>query len=492
MLNQRYFAVSFVLFSFLLTFGCTQSTPYRTGNVETPNNSLDDYHSCTCDNENMREQSSYSEDEIKRNESCSIEKTSKYTLGIIEYDSQGWLWNRKQQDDLINNIKDIKGAGSENHDRNNVIIVVYVHGWHHNARYGDPNLSDFRKQLETIYDLEQEAAQVPEIKHKTRKIIGVYPAWRGQSIDVPGLEHMSFWDRKNTAERVGHGAITELFMKLYNLRYEQQGTNGPDEYKNSLIIVGHSMGADIVYTALNKIMLENFVSRAKGHKYKLKNNKNTNDKYIVKTFGDLVVLINPAFEASRFTPLHDIAEDMSKAREYSCYQSPTMLVISAKNDIPNELAFPVGRRFSTLFERYRKDKPQSTLDRQTVGQYKPYFTHILTRKIDVPEDIAKQTKAAYMLGYRWAMGPKMSDNEKRSLDFYDFKLSTIGIAHDPLNPLYVIRVEDTTIMDGHNGFFDSSKFKLLDFLQQYLVFAESAKVNGMKAREKSPDKELCR
>jgi len=55
-----------------------------------------------------------------------VTKAPDYTLGIVEFDDQGWFYNRADVDRVLTTVK-------EEVDGNGATIVVFVHGWHHNA-----------------------------------------------------------------------------------------------------------------------------------------------------------------------------------------------------------------------------------------------------------------------------------------------------------------------------------------------------------------------
>src|SRR5216683_706557 len=42
--------------------------------------------------------------------------------------------------------------------------------------------------------------------------------WRGKSLIIPLLDQFTFWERKNTAERVAQGSVQELLRRLDLLR----------------------------------------------------------------------------------------------------------------------------------------------------------------------------------------------------------------------------------------------------------------------------------
>src|SRR5580692_6940921 len=64
-----------------------------------------------------------------------------YELAIVEFDDQGRCYDRGQMDAVAKRI-DALAADAEQPGQD-VILVVFVHGWKHDARSDDENLSAF-------------------------------------------------------------------------------------------------------------------------------------------------------------------------------------------------------------------------------------------------------------------------------------------------------------------------------------------------------------
>ena len=132
-----------------------------------------------------------------------------YYLGFIEFDDQGQMHDPSQMAALMHQLRRISLHGD-------VILLVFVHGWKHNASYEDPNegfkeddnIKEFRDVLLGVSRMESALHSSLSKRYdvKPRKIAGVYVGWRGASITAPVLKQLTFWDRKNTAHKVGEGA----------------------------------------------------------------------------------------------------------------------------------------------------------------------------------------------------------------------------------------------------------------------------------------------
>src|SRR5205809_6163622 len=60
-------------------------------------------------------------------QTCAIEQNPYYVLGFVEFDDQGWLWQRRQLNAVIERI-------AEEEKTRRLLIVTFVHGWKHNAK----------------------------------------------------------------------------------------------------------------------------------------------------------------------------------------------------------------------------------------------------------------------------------------------------------------------------------------------------------------------
>jgi hypothetical protein len=294
-----------------------------------------------------------------------IEVAANYTVGYVEFDDQGWLYGtnrfrtQMQMDAILNRF-------SEELKTNGLLIVTFVHGWKHNAGGGDSNVMMFHKVLNELGAMEK---WLGAKQHRpARRIAGVYVGWRGLSAKREPFEELSFWDRKNTAEQVGHGAVIELLSNLEGLRTQSNRQYKSEIAQNQrmstkLIVVGHSFGGDIVYSAVAPILTERMVEN-----YDADGNLQS-----PRTLGDLVILINPAFEAARFETVQRLATTKPFPPNTNC----TLAVFTSTADWATGLAFPAGRRLSTLFETYEKHIDQAKANVTAVGHYQPYINYDL-------------------------------------------------------------------------------------------------------------------
>lgn len=393
-----------------------------------------------------------------------------YLLGFIEFDDQGDYWDRDQALKLLKKLKDST-------DGRDVVIVVFTHGWGHNADNNDGNVKTFRHILQKLQEKEDTFQKIGA--GAARQVVGIYIGWRGLSLKVEPFETFTFWERKNTAHKVGHGDMTELLLLLEAMhsRLNQK----PAGARNRLVIVGHSFGAAVVHSALTQILQDRFVEAAQRDK-------------MLHSFGDLVVLINPAFEAQRY----DALQQMAKQGHYK-EQLPVMAILSSQGDWPNKVFFPIGRWISTFFEKH-SDPEQKQKNRTAVGHYRPFRTHrlIVTQQVDKPESNARVVTLDDT-GEESIRGPRpkkiLKGAKALSSDSLEDQMKAISYVKDewkdrtteaecgwvqpfpgttlehlcpakpPNNPYLVIDVENE-IIDGHNGI--DSKL-LIDFVSNFVI-----------------------
>jgi hypothetical protein len=119
-------------------------------------------------------------------------------------------------------------------------IVVFVHGWHHNARKNDQNLQSFRDFVGELQDNICSLAQQKREINGCVPVKAVFVGWRGDSSALPNL--LDFWTifgRHRASTDLGTGKLRGFIAYLQE-RF-------PDR---TMIIAGHSLGANALYNAI--------------------------------------------------------------------------------------------------------------------------------------------------------------------------------------------------------------------------------------------------
>ena len=304
----------------------------------------------------------------------------KYTLHFVELDDQGWAFpdaQRAQTDLRVGTpsrqidcaIADLRNQLEQ--DDGKVLSFVYVHGWNHSARNDDRDVDRFRKLLSS------RAEFFPD-----RKIVGIYVGWQGKSVDVPGLNYLTFWGRKNAAHHVSEGRVRELFSRIRGLRAYWNGRragsatdqdcdwepSGNDRCKLRTIMIGHSFGGLILFSSAAPYLLETLTIDRD-----LPPSEQRPRAARARGIADLIVLLNPAFEGSRYDPIFN-ASLHYKAQDK---EPPLLVMLTSDADWATKKAFPVARWFNSIFQYPATSDEQWTAMRRTPGHIDRYLTHKL-------------------------------------------------------------------------------------------------------------------
>ncbi|MGH9443892.1 MAG: hypothetical protein ACRD16_16630, partial [Thermoanaerobaculia bacterium] len=193
----------------------------------------------------------------------------------------------------------------------------------------------------------------------------MYAGWRGRSGTVPGLRELTFWSRKRAALRIGGGDLIELLTRIDTF-VKRANADGADHAH--MVTIGHSFGGTMIYAALANILKARLVEAL--------DRQGSPDPRaaVVEGFGDIVVLVNPAFEASLYLTLHDLSTSL---KQLSPLQGPVLITIESETDRPNRTWFPLGQTLATLFNRAANGAERVSM-RTAVGDYEDFWDYRLT------------------------------------------------------------------------------------------------------------------
>lgn len=290
-------------------------------------------------------------------ESSGIEVHDDYRLHFLEFDDQGQLYSTAPFLRLVEALR----ADAQAPDRPRLRLVLFAHGWKNNARLCNDNVCCFRTFLSRLAADSRVAEQRSKGFLGPTRVIGVYVGWRGLSATVQPFKSLTFYSRKRAAANVGQGELVEVLSFLD--RY-QRNLNAETPNRCRLVILGHSFGGAMVFSAVANV-LKSRVIEARVRTML------DREEAPIEGFGDLVVLVNPAFEASLYAPLHEVIGYFS---EFSRRQSPLMVILASETDTSTRFYFKVGRWLETVFQRAGPRSPRDMLVR-TVGNYEPFVTH---------------------------------------------------------------------------------------------------------------------
>lgn len=326
---------------------------------------------------------------------CYPKENDRVCISYAEFDDYGNPLNRKQMlkaaDEAIAALND------------DGLVLLFIHGWHNDSRpcedvKADGCTRDVRQFIQMV-------ERVSEMDvYKKRKVRGVYVGWRGDSIRAKGLTYPlsmlgTFWDRKAAAHQIGSGGgVYELISRVSDARRSNPNAR--------LLMHGHSFGGAILYSALSQHLMDQ-IRRDERAKYEI--NLDLLSKLgpgdirglqQITPFADLVLLLNPAFEALRLRPQLDLA----RSQEYPLGADaedpalpPRLVILTTEADWATGTMFPIGRWLSSRFDSYA-DSEASSENRTAVGHHIPYVTHQLIARSSCSNLEPKQAKRAERLG----------------------------------------------------------------------------------------------
>ena len=423
-----------------------------------------------------------------------------FKLGYVELDDQGWLWSQRDSDRMAGsqlqevermviqeaNLQDGKKSAE------GIILIAFIHGWRNNAALDNENVASFKRLLDQI---SAEQAGLGDLK---RKVVGVYIGWPGQTLPEP-LSIATFYSRKNAADRVGYySGVTQVLCTLEALHRKINGALADGKPRSCFVTAGHSFGAQVAYNAVTTILMQRLtdvcvdeaVHNETDHPERLAEGapriaRAKSAGRVVKPFGDLLLLINPAFEAERYENLWRLSREFDYPNNR---QRTVFAIFSSDGDWATQLAFPVGRYTSTAFERYRDDNlgdEQRAANHHTISWTPRYVTHTLRKDSDpetdeeakeetLEEDLVKRGE----VGNLRAKNVDSNSNEWLATVIHDWnsqtRVGTLDLAHCVLRPVkpdahdwtpfYVVRVRKSLVKDHSAIWGDDFREFLVKFL----------------------------
>jgi hypothetical protein len=183
-----------------------------------------------------------------------------YHLAVVQFKDDGSPTESRQTDAAVAAIQEGRRASAYG-----AIVVVFIHGWHHNAAWrrtpstdaadndGDAHFHGFRLILESLARREMERTH-------WRRVVGVYVSWNGDPvgglrglISATPLTFTSFEDRYPVAERIGAGTAFETTLRRL-ITATKDGTLSGNHAASPLVMIGHSMGALMLESGLLAIL----------------------------------------------------------------------------------------------------------------------------------------------------------------------------------------------------------------------------------------------
>jgi hypothetical protein len=189
-----------------------------------------------------------------------------------------------------------------------------------------------------------------------KQVLGVYVGWNAMSKVPPfnwfPFDNLTFWSKETIADRIAQSAVTTKIISSIG-----SVMSAGDSAANQFIVIGHSFGARMVFSATNQSLIYDTEKAHPGYPGGVYRE--------IQGIANAVILLNPAFEAARFTALDAITRI---EEDFADDQLPLLLSISSDGDLATKTAFPVGQWLGF----YRSETELTTL-----GNYTAYETHSL-------------------------------------------------------------------------------------------------------------------
>jgi hypothetical protein len=348
----------------------------------------------SCNTPNIMHRNAGSKECFKDNcDKALIEKHRKekenYDLTFIEFTERGNLFDRTKLNKVLKHIETEK---EEN--KNGIMLLVYIHGWKHNAsNASNGDVRKFRRLLKIVNN--------NQINDK--KVIGVYIGWRGLTLNIEPFKTLTYWGRKNVARQVGNGGVSEVLLRLEKIVKNKTKLN-----KNIFVIAGHSFGAAVISAAMKDILISKVVNIEKVDKCNTVSNYKKDCKdgcYKTESFGDGIILLNPAIEANEFVQIKEL---ITEKKCYTREQPKLMHILSSDSDKATKGFFKPGQIlgvsiteaeeelerdiFSVDQEKNCTKEKNCTiilneyeLDTTTIGNYSPFRTARSKNRQDINE-----------------------------------------------------------------------------------------------------------
>lgn len=294
---------------------------------------------------------------------------SRIALTYVEINDQGVLRERAQ----LKLVEEVIRARGGRAPRKPQIVLMFVHGWHNNAAPNNRNVDIFRDTLESYSKTNDGIA-----------VTGVYVGWRGTTTKFDN--YLSFWSRKKVSIEVGTGALVDV---VSTVERASMSTG------SMMISIGHSFGGSALFNATRSL----FLTRLDSPPAALADAPFPTHAAV----GDLVLILNPAFETMQYWPLHGAVNSRLSARlgqvevvgDDTVPPPPRLVIYQSQSDRATRYAFPAARLFSVPFGSHSKDS-ESTDSPPAVAEWKldlygiGHFCELNTHDVVDPEQTDEQ------------------------------------------------------------------------------------------------------
>ncbi len=185
----------------------------------------------------------------------------------------------------------------------------------------------------------------------------------------------------------------------------------------------------------------------------------------IEGFGDLVVLVNPAFEALLYDSFNRLRQEIT---QYKREQHVILMTVGANNDRATGVTFPLGQFFGRFRERKQSWRQWLTILR-SVTNHRPYFTHGLElRDQQEPvEDVDCGTPGVSC--QPWDPENLVASQSSENWSSFVPELTRWQLTEEqelPENCAFMVIQARQDIVKGHNGIFRPI---FIEFLRDFVI-----------------------
>lgn len=258
-----------------------------------------------------------------------------YAQAWLEYREDGQRHDPIQRDAILHSIE--SGSGP-------LYVVVYIHGWHHNAdaSNGDPrnNAIKFPFLMARQVDVLQRMAL--DRRAPMPQVLGIYVGWRGEEYTDPIRRLFSIDGRSEIAEKIGGAGVLK-----HDLQDIANAMRARDAQASRMVVFGHSLGGRMA-TSMFKADLDNGQTQPLGA-------------------GTLIVTLNAAVGADCFDGVFQAGGKNPDAPR------PVWINITSEDDTATNGIYSIAKRIG-LVHSCNANSPASG---KTIGHYRPYFRQVI-------------------------------------------------------------------------------------------------------------------
>jgi hypothetical protein len=260
------------------------------------------------------------------------------------------------------------------------VVLLYVHGWRHDASDNDDHLDSFFRIVESVVVREAEGGNQTR---SPRQVVGIYVGWHGLpkwARTLRWLSLFSFYGRYWLANRIGKSggfrtAIKRIIRATKDPEVPRNDREGRHWYEaeSSLVLAGHSMGSLILQSALEALLKDGgpeviFKSRMDklSHKSAVKTTECKSSMEVF--FPNLLLCLNSAASSgitSRIISKLDCYSREARAPGVQ-YGAPLLVSLTSTRDWSTKFVWPASRLFLA----------------KTDGHDQRLFTHVVKHEQD--------------------------------------------------------------------------------------------------------------